>query len=170
VHLVADVLHLLAAGVWVGGLLPLALLLARLDRVADRGSLATCAQVLRRFSNLGVLAVAALFASGLVNAWFLTDHMRGLIGTAYGQLVQIKIGLFLFMLGLAADNRLRLLPRIARTETRQSTQALRRLRRNTMLEIALGLGAIYVVGVLGLMPPAGHVHGAETEQQTKAFR
>ncbi|HEY7578729.1 MAG TPA: CopD family protein, partial [Acetobacteraceae bacterium] len=84
VHLLADILHLLAAGVWVGGLLPLALLLARLGRLADRGSLATSAQVLRRFSNVGVVAVAVLFASGMVNTWFLTGHMRGLIGTAYG--------------------------------------------------------------------------------------
>jgi putative copper resistance protein D len=162
VHLLADILHLLAAGVWVGGLFPLALLLAQLARMADRRSLATCAQILRRFSNLGVVSVTVLFASGVVNTWFLTGHMRGLVGTAYGQLVQIKIGLFLVMLCLAADNRLRLLPRIAQDENERSAGALRRLRRNTMLEIVLGLVVIYVVGVLGLTPPAGHVHGAET--------
>jgi putative copper resistance protein D len=162
VHLLADILHLLAAGVWVGGLFPLALLLAQLARMAERQSLATCAQILRRFSNLGVVSVTVLFASGIVNTWFLTGHMRGLVGTAYGQLVLIKIGLFLLMLCLAADNRLRLLPRMAQAENERSAGALRQLRRNTMLEIALGLVIIYVVGVLGLTPPAGHVHGAET--------
>jgi putative copper resistance protein D len=162
VHLLADILHLLVAGAWVGGLLPLAILLARLGRIADRQSVATCAEVLRRFSNVGVVAVAVLFASGMVNTWFLTGHMRGLIGTAYGQLVQFKIALFLLMLCLAADNRLRLLPRIAQAENERSAGALRQLRRNTMLEIALGLIVIYVVGVLGLTPPAGHMHGAET--------
>jgi putative copper resistance protein D len=160
-HLLADILHLLAAGVWVGGLFPLALLLARLGRIADHQSLTICAQVLTRFSNLGVVAVAMLFASGVVNTWFLTGHMRGLVGTAYGQLVLIKIGLFLLMLSLAADNRLRLLPRIAQAESARSAGALRQLRRNTTVEIALGLVVIYVVGVLGLTPPAGHVHGAE---------
>jgi putative copper resistance protein D len=160
IHLLADILHLLAAGIWVGGLFPLTLLLARLARMADVQPLATCAQVLRRFSNVGVVVVAALFASGVVNTWFLTGHMRGLVGTAYGQLVQIKIALFLLMLCLAADNRLRLLPRIAQAE--RSAGALRQLRRNTKLEFALGLAVIYVVGALGLTPPAGHVHGAET--------
>jgi putative copper resistance protein D len=87
--------------------------------------------------------------------------MRGLVGTAYGQLVLIKIGLFLLMLSLAGDNRLRLLPRIAQAESARSAGALRQLRRNATVEIALGLVVIYVVGVLGLTPPAGHVHGAE---------
>jgi copper resistance protein D len=162
VHLLADILHLLAAGVWVGGLLPLALLVARLGRMGDRQSLVICTQVLRRFSNLGVAVVAILFVSGVVNTWFLTGHLRGLVGTTYGQLVQIKIGLFVCMFCLAADNRLRLLPRIAQAEAQGSARALRQLRRNAILEIALGLAALYVVGVLGLTPPAGHVHGAGT--------
>lgn len=161
VHLLADILHLLAAGVWVGGLFPLALQLARFDRMTDPQSLAACAQILRRFSNLGVVAVAALVVSGVLNTWFLTAHLRGLVGTAYGQLLQFKIGLFLLMLCLAADNRLRLLPRIAQVEGHRNARALRQLRRNTILEIALGVAVIYVVGVLGLTPPAGHMHGAE---------
>jgi putative copper resistance protein D len=162
VHLFADILHLLAAGTWVGGLFPLAFLLAWFSRKADPHSFAACAQILKRFSNLGIVAVAALVASGVMNTWFLTAHMRGLIGTPYGQLLQIKIGLFLAMLCIAADNRLRLLPRIAQAEDQRSARALRQLRRNTILEIALGVVIIYVVGVLGLTPPAGHVHGAES--------
>jgi putative copper resistance protein D len=160
-HLLADVLHLLAAGVWVGSLFPLALLLTRLGRMGDRQSRATCAQILARFSNLGIVAVALLLASGVINAWFLTAHMRGLVGTPYGNLVLVKIALFLAMLCLAADNRLRLLPRIAQADDQRGAEALGRLRRNTTLEIVLGLVVIYVVGVLGLTPPAGHVHGAE---------
>jgi putative copper resistance protein D len=160
VHLVADILHLLAAGVWIGGLFPLALVLAQLGRMGDYQSLATCAKILGRFSNLGIVAVAVLVASGIVNTWFLTAHMRGLVGTPYGQVLLIKIALFLAMLCLAADNRLRLLPRIARADGHNGAQALGRLRRNTTLEIVLGFVVIYVVGVLGLTPPAGHVHGA----------
>jgi putative copper resistance protein D len=162
VHLIADILHLLAAGAWIGGLFPLAILLARLGRMGDRQSMVMCAQILRRFSNLGVAMVAALFVSGIVNAWFLTAHMRDLVGTDYGELLQIKIGLFLLMLCLAADNRLRLLPRIAQAQNPRSAQALGKLRRNVSLEIALGLVVIYVVGVLGLTPPPGHVHAAHT--------
>jgi hypothetical protein len=50
--------------------------------------------------------VSALVASGLVNTWYLTNHMRELFGTDYGWFVQMKVGLFLAMLCLAAVNRL----------------------------------------------------------------
>jgi hypothetical protein len=42
----------------------------------------------------------------------------------------------------------------------QRTEQLRQLRRNAAFEIALGLFAIYIVGILGVTPPAGHFHGA----------
>ena len=164
VHLLADIFHLLAGGIWIGGLAPLALLMARLSQAEDGRSLAVCARVVRRFSNVGVITVAALAVSGAINTWFLTDHLRGLIGTDYGQILLVKIGLFLAMICLAADNRLRLLPRLARSEDQSNSPAralsLRHLRRNTAFEIALGLAVLYVVGVLGMTPPAGHVHGA----------
>jgi copper resistance protein D len=161
-HLLSDVLHVLAAGAWIGGLVPLAILLAQLSQRPDAECVAVCFQVLRRFSNLGVASVATVFVSGVINTWFLTDYMRGLIGTDYGQLVQIKIGLFLAMVCLAADNRLRLLPQLSpdrdRSDLQQNARTLGRLRDNIALEIALGLAIVYVVGVLGVTPPAGHQH------------
>jgi len=162
VHLLSDVLHVLAAGAWVGGLVPLALFVHQVARTPDNERIALCAQVLRRFSNLGVASVATLLASGFINTWFLTDHLRGLLGTDYGRLLQIKIGLFLAMLCLAAVNRLRLLRRIPRDDDPSSmhgsVQTLRQLQRSTALEIALGSGVIYIVGMLGMTSPAGHVH------------
>jgi putative copper resistance protein D len=120
---------------------------------------------LSRFSNLGVVSVLALFTSGFINAWFLTGEMRGLFGTEYGRLVQIKIALFLAMFCLATVNRIGLLPRLSHGEAQASFErdqrTLRQLRRNTLLEIALGLAVIYVVGILGLTPPAEHIHAAE---------
>ena len=162
VHVLADALHLLAASAWIGGLIPLLLFLTptRPSQVADGQWLAACCQILRRFSKLGVMSVGVLLVSGIINTWFLTDRMRGLVGTDYGQLLLIKIALFLAMLCFAADNRLRLLPRLSHgddpTDLNRDVQTLRQLRRNTVLEIALGLSVIYVVGILGMTPPAGH--------------
>lgn len=161
-HLLSDVLHVLAAGAWIGGLVPLALLMAQLSQKPDGACVAVCDQVLRRFSKLGVVSVATILVSGIINTWFLTDYMRGLIGTDYGQLVQIKIGLFLAMVCLAVDNRLRLVPRLSRDRDPSNLEGiartLGRLQRNIALEIALGLAVIYVVAVLGVTPPAGHQH------------
>lgn len=157
-HLLSDVLHVLAAGAWIGGLVPLALLVAQVSQRPDGACVLVCDKVLRRFSNLGIVSVATILVSGIINTWFLTNYMRGLIGTDYGQLVQIKIGLFLAMVCLAADNRLRLLPRLSRERDRSLQETLGRLRRNIALEIALGFAVVYVVGVLGVTPPAGHQH------------
>jgi copper resistance protein D len=162
-HLLNDLVHTLAAGAWVGGLLPLALFMRLVTyAAADNRSLEACGRVLRRFSTLGVASVSALVASGLVNTWYLTNHMRELFGTDYGWFVQIKVGLFLAMLCLAAVNRLRLVPVASQAEgpdaQQRRMQALRRLRITTAGEIALGLLVIYIVGVLGMTPPAGHNH------------
>jgi copper resistance protein D len=165
VHLISDALHALAAGVWLGGLIPLSVLITVVTRSGEQ-VVEQCGQVLRRFSNLGAVSVATLFASGVINTWFLTNHMRGLVGTDYGRLLQLKIGLFLTMLCLAGVNRLRFLPRLTQGKEPESLQhgmqTLQQLRRNTALEIALGLAVIYVVGILGVTPPAGHIHGGQS--------
>jgi putative copper export protein len=62
--------------------------------------------------------------------------MRGLFGTDYRRLVQVKITLFIAMFWLAAVNRLRLLLRLLQVEgpagVQQTEQTLRQLRRNTL--------------------------------------
>lgn len=109
-HLGADIAHALAAGAWLGGLLPLAICVRHASLNTDGNSLAICARILRRFSNLGVVCVATLFVTGVINTWYLTDRLSGLLDAEYGKLVQIKIGLFLAMLCLAAFNQFWLTP------------------------------------------------------------
>ncbi len=155
VHLGADFLHLVAAGAWLGGLPPLALLLRTIQN--DTRSAELAYRVTRRFSDFGVLSVTALLASGLINSWFLVGSMGALIGTDYGMTLLVKIVLFLAMVSFAAANRLRHLPRLSSGGgTYQAPDALRQLRRNTIAEIAIGLGVIVIVGALGVMMPASH--------------
>lgn len=161
-HLGADLAHVLAAGAWLGGLLPLALFVRHASQSADISSLAMCARILRRFSTLGVASVATLFVTGVINTWYLTDRLSGLLGTEYGKLVQIKIGLFLAMLCLAAINRFWLTPSTidghGSTTGPHAQQAMRWLRVTVAAEIALGLAVLYLVGLLGTTAPAGHHH------------
>jgi putative copper resistance protein D len=156
VHLAADVLHLGAAGAWLGGLIPLALLL-RLLRNSDEPGWATIAyEVTRRFSNLGIIAVGTLLISGMTNAWFLVGGTASLISTDYGRLLQVKVALFVGMVCLAAANRLHLMPLLSRVELK--SEVVRRLERNALLEISIGLVIICIVGVLGVTPPAAEAH------------
>jgi putative copper resistance protein D len=149
-HLASDALHLTAASVWVGGLVPLALLLAAWRR-QDGTSMGLDA--VRRFSTLGIASVAALILSGGVNAWILVGSFRGLIVTDYGQLLMLKLAVFAAMLAFAAFNRLSLTPRLASL----SKDALRGLSRNTWIEIVLGFSIFALVGVLGTLHPAAHL-------------
>jgi putative copper resistance protein D len=61
-HLIADLIHLLAAGAWLGSLLPLALLLAEARRIGDPPSAALARRAVLRFSVLAAASVAILIA------------------------------------------------------------------------------------------------------------
>jgi copper resistance protein D len=161
--LAADALHLLAAGAWVGGLPPLAMLLAAAWRQKEPPWTNITATAVRRFSFLGVASVAALLASGIVNSWYEVGALNNLFTTAYGQLVVIKIALFAAMIGLASVNRFYLTPRLA------TDGIVRRLCQTSLAETALGFAAIVVVGFLGAMAPASHAHHSAAIPEDASF-
>jgi putative copper export protein/mono/diheme cytochrome c family protein len=172
IHLASDAAHAIAAGVWVGGLVPLALLFAAARHAADGPALAVARDATRRFSTLGVASVATLLATGVVNMIFLVGSVPALFGTPYGQLLTAKIVLFLTMVATAAVNRLKLTPRLAEHDPEKwvpvfgkdhaptikfnAAAAMRRLQRNSLFEALLGLIVLAVVGALGAIPPALH--------------
>jgi copper resistance protein D len=163
VHLAADFLHLIAAGLWLGGLIPLALLLLYLPRFREENWVSAACAVAGRFSNLGILAVGILLVSGTINASFLVGGMQSLIDTRYGQLLLLKMTLFAAMVCLAGFNRQYLLPRLfGDVRIEQGSKTVRWLMRSALAEIFLGLGVIVIVGMLGIMAPAidmaAHVH------------
>ena len=163
IHLAADILHLNAAGLWLGALAPLVLLLVRLQRSHGDGWTVAAAAAAGRFSTLGILAVGVLLVSGTINAAFLLDGMHSLIDTGYGRLLLFKVVLFAAMVCLAGINRQYLLPRLAcGLGVDQASGTLRKLVQGALVEIALGLAIVCIVGLLGTMPPAhemaAHMH------------
>jgi putative copper resistance protein D len=150
--LAADALHLLAAGAWLGGLPPLAMLLVAAWRAKEPRWSTVTAIAVRRFSLLGVISVTTLLASGIVNSWYEVGTLNNLFATTYGQLVLIKIGLFAAMVGFASINRFYLTPRLANAGT------VRRLYHTSLAETGLGFAAVVVVGFLGAIAPASHTH------------
>jgi len=147
-----DMVHLLAAGAWLGALPGLALLLSRARRGADAASFGVAGRATRAFSTLGTVAVAALLLSGIANTWYQVRGVDALVATEYGWLVLAKVALFAVMLALAAVNRWKLSPRVVAADE----AALRLLSRNAMLELALGAAVLAIVGVLGITVPAMH--------------
>ena len=156
-HLAADVLHLLAAGLWLGTLPPLILFLAEARRIGNTDWAAVSATMVRRYSALAIASVTVLLAGGLVNTWFLAGTVPALVGTEYGRLLLTKIGFFIAMLMVAAVNLLRLTPRLAAGGTHNVVwRTTARLQANARIETALGLGAVAIVSVLGTLRPGLH--------------
>ena len=157
VQLIGDVLHLVAAGIWVGGLLPLAVMLMIALRAKEVSWTAVAENATRRFSILGIVSVLTLLATGLINTFVLSGSIPALLGTPYGRLVLLKIALFMAMVGIAAVNRQYLTPRLASVhEAAVAQRALAHLFRNSLTELALGLATLGVVGVLGTLTPGLH--------------
>jgi copper resistance protein D len=156
-HPAADIVHLLAASAWVGSLVPLALLLA--IGGAHAAALAAARTATLRFSTLGIVGVAAILISGIVNGWYLVGSIAAFTESEYGRLLLIKIALFAVMVTIACVNRLWLTPAmIANTDLAAALTARRRLRRNAAIEAFLGAVIIAIVAVLGTLPPASHAH------------
>jgi copper transport protein len=148
IALVADVVHILAASVWVGGLAftVLALLLAR----ADRWPLAS--RAVPRFSILAVGSVVTLIAAGSLRGYQEVRAFHGLWDTTYGQLLLAKIGLVLPLLALGAYNNRYAVPRLKQQIASAVEQ--RRFLRAAGAELAIMATIVGVTAVLVTEPPA----------------
>ena len=137
---VASVVHLLAAGVWIGGLPPLLL-------TVRAASLATARGCARWFTPPGKRAVVALAASALVQSAILVGTPAALLATRYGVLVLVKAVLFAMLLAGACLNRYRFAPAIAAPRSR------RHLLATILFQTGCGIAAILAAVLLGASMP-----------------
>jgi putative copper resistance protein D len=151
-HLAADVLHLIGAAAWLGGLVSLTLLF-RVVRRDVSASMLLARDATTRFSTLGIVCVGTLILTGIVNAWILVGSLHALLFSGYGRLLTLKIGLFAIMLAFAAVNRFWLTPRLVLSS---GPEPLRQLSLSSVIEIVLGVIIYGIVGVLGTQHPAIH--------------
>jgi putative copper resistance protein D len=156
-HLTADTLHLVAAAIWIGGLVSLVLLLSVSRNDQTDAGVSFARDATQRFSIMGVAIVVVILATGIVNGWILVGSWHALIATVYGQLLILKMALFAVMLLIAAANRFWLMPRLVlRSGSEPQLEVVRRLACNSMIEIALALMILAIVGMLGTLHPAIH--------------
>jgi putative copper resistance protein D len=150
-HLISDILHLLAAAIWIGALVALSGVLARAS--APRNA-ALVADDLKAFSALGTASVLVIVITGLINSAFLVgvERIGRMTTDPYGQILIAKIALFVAMLGLAAANRFVLVPRLERQDL-APVSALSRLKISVGLETMLGLLVLLAVAAMGRIAP-----------------
>jgi copper transport protein len=146
--ILSDSVHVLAAGVWVGGLVLLAFLLVKAG--GERWSLAK--DIVPRFSTLALASVLALVATGVVSGFLEVRSWAALWETTYGRLLLAKVALLVLLLVLGAHHRVISVPRLrAGARDRQTT---RRFGRLVTLELALMAVVVGVTAALVAQPPA----------------
>jgi copper transport protein len=129
-----DFLHVAAASFWLGGLVALGLVLTG---SGDR------APVVRRFSNVALVSVGALAATGVIRAFAELRSFEQLWSTGYGQVLIVKSALLAALVAVGWVNRYRLLPRLS-FET---------LRRSVAVELMLFAGLMGAVALLTDLRP-----------------
>jgi copper transport protein len=156
VLLPVNVLHVLAAGAWIGGLAVLVLALPPAVRSlggVERTQLR--AGVVSRFSTLALAAVAVLLAGGILQSLLQLADVRGLVETPFGRAIALKIAVVVALLACGAVNRRRTIPALARAAAGgvPDDRASVALRRTLRIEIALGVAALAISGALAGYQP-----------------
>ena len=132
-------IHLLAVGVWMGGLV--ALLVSIRGATSDEKAIAA-----RRFSRWAGIGLVVLALSGVIRAIDEVGTISALVSTDFGRLVILKSVLFVGLGALGAVNHFWSVPAAART--------LDRLRRIGRVEVAIALAALVATGFLvNFAPP-----------------
>jgi copper transport protein len=153
----ANVLHVIAMAVWLGGIAVLVLALrAATVRLEPGDRTRLLAAVVVRFSALAGVAIAVLLATGLAQSIVEVRTPANLVETAFGRAVLVKIVLFIGIVALGAVNRRRLLPALTRAastgEPPGAAGAL--LRRTLRVELLLGVAALAATGALAGYAPS----------------
>jgi copper transport protein len=140
-----DVMHVIAAGAWFGGLALLSLIALPLARRATLpDGPAPAAGLVRAFTPLALASSGVLLVSGLYAAWIHLGTFQALAGDEYGRMLLRKLVLVAAMAVLGTLNWRLFGPRSA-------TGGLT-LRRSARLEFALGVAVLLVTAILVALP------------------
>lgn len=139
------VVHLLAASVWVGGLVHVLRLAVRW-----RGTPEPLRAVIGSYARTALVLVAVVAATGTANAVMLLPSLRDVVETPYGRVLAGKLALFLAVVGAAA---------LARTLLRRRGDGLP-IGRAAGFEAALLVLVLVVTGALTSATPARLVPAA----------
>jgi copper transport protein len=141
-------LHVIAVGVWIGGL-PWLLLGARgLDGPAR-------VAVVRRFSLLATVALVVVLLTGAGRAVSEVGSPSNLVHTSFGIALLVKLGFVGALVALGALNHFAVVPALS-----GDRPSLRALRRTVSGEIVLGAAVLAVTGLLGGLAPATNAAAA----------
>lgn len=86
VHLIANIVHVAAAGCWFGGIVALVTVAVLRHRTGG-----TIAELVVRFSSVATVALAAVTVAGVAMTLLIIDDLDDLTDTVWGQRLTIKV-------------------------------------------------------------------------------
>ncbi|MCF5181195.1 copper homeostasis membrane protein CopD [Pseudomonas syringae] len=154
-HFAADILHLLAAGGWIGALAAFGLML-RIKGSDPELLVRVLSRALSGFETAGALIVGTVIVTGVANYLFIVGPtVANVISGAYGVLLLVKIVLFAGMIGLATLNRFYLSPAFERSaQAGDYSLAVTALRKSVVLESTCAVVIVVLVAWLGTLSPS----------------
>jgi copper transport protein len=161
-----DSLHLAAVGLWIGGLLGLALVGLPAARAAGAGRAQSVGEAVgalaRSFSFAAQLAMLVVLTTGGYLALLQVTAIRQLTTTTWGEALTIKVALWIGVLMIATINAATLVPRMAdrAARTHQRWAASEKLASAMRLELVGGLVLVSVASVMAASPPPASVAGS----------
>ncbi len=173
IALVMDWGHLLAIGLWTGGVFALTVIVRPIAHMAMDGE--ALLNILRRFSQIAIISVGLFALTGLYSMWRQVGYAHALVGTQYGVTLIVKHIFIMPLLLLGLVNTLLLHPdwqkfvsqwawlraplgwveelaaRIVQAATRKPPSAVFQYVR---LEAVLGALAVCAAAAMTAIPPA----------------
>jgi copper transport protein len=158
--LAIDVVHVLAAGLWVGGLIALTVASWPMIRRRDAPDRAATGSAFRRFGWLAGISVGVVVATGCLEAARQVASLDALAFTRYGQALMVKTAIVASVATIGLVNMFAVHPGIrARTLDRFRPGGVRPRgrgidRRLLAAEAALGVAVLIAAGVMTSSSPA----------------
>ena len=145
--ILSDSLHVLGGGVWLGTLATLLAAGLPASLVApDGGGPRAVAAMVHAFSPVALVGAGVVGVTGVVNALFHVRAPAELFGTAYGQMLLLKVALLAVVAALGFYNWRRVRPSLG------EPVATKRLRLSARAEVATALLVVLVTAVLVALP------------------
>jgi copper transport protein len=155
--LAADIAHLSAMSVWLGGLVVLvACVLWRGRKSPDAKSstsVSSTSVALARFSRVALISVAVLAGTGVLMALREVGLSGLLSGSRYVTLVVFKAGAFGLVMWLAAMSRASVQRQLDRPARKAQAEAIDRLRRSVWSEAGIAVVVLGLTAALVATPP-----------------
>ncbi|MFA8386512.1 MAG: copper resistance D family protein [Pelagibaca sp.] len=149
-------LHILGLAFWIGAFAPL-------YRLSAEPISPVAGQISHDFGRLALWVVSGLTLAGGATLWLLTGNLLGVFFTPYGQVIAVKLAVFLGIIGLAAWNKLRLTPVLLRQEPGAGRNLRQSIRAEALL-VALVLLTTAVLTTVSAPEPQNEIGSASVSK------